>query len=43
MAPVTIATQTAKDMRVARASVSFNVETVRDYLFGDLVVPFERS
>ncbi|KAI6142956.1 acyl-CoA dehydrogenase/oxidase C-terminal [Pisolithus tinctorius] len=33
MAPVTIATQTAMDMRVARASVSFNVETVRDYLF----------
>ncbi|KAI6042379.1 hypothetical protein EDC04DRAFT_2600966 [Pisolithus marmoratus] len=33
-----IAAQTAKDMIAARASISFSVKTVQDYLFGDLVV-----
>lgn len=33
MAPVNIAAQSIKDMTTARAELSFNVETVRDYLF----------
>ncbi|KAI6099982.1 acyl-CoA dehydrogenase/oxidase C-terminal [Pisolithus croceorrhizus] len=33
MAPVNIAAQSIKDMTAARAALSFNVETVRDYLF----------